>query len=104
LELRVCAENARTLLVAPAKSQSPLLLDLDVPVCEVIDFPNLFHLFKWDILRRTKDRVLRGKNLMRPLLIKGLLLEPKIQHLHRGQSGYDRLMNNLLKLGFGLEV
>ena len=74
LELRVCAEKARTLLVAATKSQIPLPLDLDVPVSEVINFPNLFHLFKWDILRRTKDRVLRGKNLMRPLLIKSLLL------------------------------
>ena len=90
--------------MAAAKSQSPLLLDLDVPVCEVIDFPDLFHLFKRDILRRPKDRVLRGNNLMRPLLIKGLLLKSKIQHLHRRQSGYDRLMNNLLKLSLCLEV
>ena len=69
--------------MAPAKSQIPLLLDLDVPVSEVIDFPNLLDLFNWDILRRTEDRVLRGKNLMGPLLIKGLLLKPKIYHLHR---------------------
>jgi len=90
--------------VAAAKSQSSLLLDLDVPVSQVIYFPNLFHLLKRDILRRPKDRVLRGKNLMCPLLIKSLLLKPKIQHLHRRQSGYGWLMNNLLKLSFGLEV
>ena len=90
--------------MAATKSQIPLLLDFDVPVSEVIKLPNLLDLFKRDILRRPKDRVLRGNNLMRPLLIKGLLLKSKIQHLHRRQSGYDRLMNNLLKLGFGLEV
>ena len=51
-KLGVSSKEARALLVAAAKPQTPLLLDLVEPVSKVINFPNLLDLLQRDILRR----------------------------------------------------
>ena len=51
-KLGVSSKEARALLVAAAKPQAPLLLDLVEPVSKVINFPDLLDLLQWDILRR----------------------------------------------------
>ncbi len=52
LKLRVSSKHCLRLLIATAESQTPLLLDLVVPISKVIQFPNLLDFFQWNILRR----------------------------------------------------